>query len=168
MAEIRWGLIGLAGLAGIGGLYQARAGAAAAGAIQRTGIVASVEAARQAKRVEALIPALKLQALQQHNEIVSQYRDWSDMADATISYMGRDDRSVQAIRKRVADETAKTVSRNVTQMALEEAKVMREAASLSANALNERMTADIESSIRVRQNKAQTISTGLSMFASML
>jgi len=168
MADTRWDLIGLAGLGALGGIAQSRANAAAAGAIQRTGIISSVETARQAKRVEGLIPAIRLQAEQQHNQIISEYRDWAAVADSVASYMGRDDRSVDAIRKRIQSDTSETLSRARTQALSEEAKVAREAASLTANAINQRMSADAQANIQMKQGRASTLATGLSLFASMI
>jgi hypothetical protein len=168
MSDTRWDLFAVAGVGAIGGVLEAKASAAAAGAVQRSGMVASVEMARQAKRVENLIPAIRLQALQQHNEIVSDFREWASVANSTISYMGRDDRSVDAIRKRVQADTSQTISRVRSQALTEEAKVQREAASLTSAAINERTAADAEAKIMQRQGRASTISTGLSLLERFL
>lgn len=166
--ETRWDLIGLGALGALGGAYQARVGEQAAGAIQRSGIAASIDMARQAKRVEAMLPAIKLQAEQTHNEILRSFVDWASMANATASYMGRDDRSVDAIRKRVQQDTARDVSRAKTQQVMSEAQTMREAASLTSNAINERLGAEAQAKIQRAQTRANTYSTTFSLLERAL
>lgn len=168
MADTRWDLFAMSGLAGLGGVLEAKSSAAATGAVQRAGMVSSIEMGRQAARVEKLIPAIRLQTLQQHNSIISDFKEWAAVADANISYMGRDDRSVQAIKQRVEQETAKNLSRVRTQGALEEAQTARDAASLTSNAINERLAADAEAKIMRSQGRANIASTAMSLFGSML
>jgi len=164
----RWDLIGLGALAGVSGIYQARAGEAAAGAVQRTGIASSIETARQAKRVEALIPAIRLQGLQVHNEIIRSFKDISDTTQAMASYMGRDDRSVQAIQKRQMENTAKELSRVELQQKMEIAKVSRESADLTNKAIMDRISADAQAKLMRSQSRASTYGTAASLFASMI
>jgi hypothetical protein len=90
------------------------------------------------------------------------------MSAAVSSYMGRDDRSVQAIKNRTMQETAKNISRLRTQSILEEAGIMRESASLTMNAINERLAADAQADMMLKQSRASTIGTATSLFASML
>ena len=113
------------GLSAISGIAGFSSGKKAKRAAQR-------EAARQAREIELQRFQVREIATQQHLNRTEQYAQTASQNRAAAAYMGRSDRSIEALRRREATLYGRDVDRIRTQEEQEVANLYKEASAVRA------------------------------------
>ena len=144
----------LAAIAGVGAAgisaYQQR----------KAGKAAQQDARRQADAMRNSIAMIELTAIQQHNDRVQQLQDFASHARAMSAYMGRDDRSVDAIMKRAEADKNKDLQRIKLQSLLEVSQTLAEANALEYTGKAQRQAAAAQSVSTLLNAASKAASSG--------
>lgn len=142
----------LAAIAGVGSTVLS------ASQQRKAGKAAQQDARRQADALRDNIAMIELTAIQQHNDRVQQLQDFASQARAMSAYMGRDDRSVDAIMKRAEADKNRDLQRIKLQSLLEVSQTLAEANALEYTGKAQRQAASAQSVATLLSGMAKTAS----------